>query len=74
MDRINGLREELEAGPPADVDRLIERIRRSGALDASLADARVHLNNALSALRVLPSSADRDALEVLGHYLVERAR
>ncbi|TNE86392.1 MAG: polyprenyl synthetase family protein [Deltaproteobacteria bacterium] len=74
MERIDGLREELEAGAPEDIPGLIARIQESGALDAALADARSQLDIAIEALHALPPSEGRDALEVLGHYLVERAQ
>jgi octaprenyl-diphosphate synthase len=74
MERIDGLRERLAAGPPdeADLAELIPQIRASGALDAALADARRHVTQALSALDVLPAGPGREALRVLGTYLVER--
>ena len=74
MDRIDGLREELEAGPPTDLVSLIARIEGSGALEDSLEIARGHLGAALRALAAIPDNPGRDALRALGHYLVERAQ
>jgi octaprenyl-diphosphate synthase len=76
MERLPGLRAELEAGAPGPdaLPSLIRRIRASGALDAALRDARSIVAEGVGALSVLPSSDARTALSVLGSYLVERAR
>ncbi len=75
MARIPGLRERLEARAPTaeEIPALVTEIRDSGALAAALDEARARVNHALAALDELPSGRDRDALAVLGRYLVERA-
>ncbi|MEN0065619.1 MAG: polyprenyl synthetase family protein [Myxococcota bacterium] len=75
MERIEGLRERLEVGPPSDelVRQLMDEVRRSGALDAALDEARGRVQRSLADLLVLPNNAGRQGLEALGRYLVERA-
>jgi octaprenyl-diphosphate synthase len=74
MERVGGLREELLSGPPSAerVAALVHVIRESGALAAALDDARDHMQDALRALDELPQTPAREALRVLGTYLVER--
>lgn len=74
-ERDPGLLDELLDHAPTDADlpELIERVRRTGALDRSLSWARGRVDSALVDLDVLPDSTARDALRVLGRYLVERA-
>jgi len=72
MARIPDLRARLES-PDADIPALAEEIRASGALDAALADARARVEGAIALLDVLPPGPARDALVVLGRYLVDRA-
>ncbi len=72
MDRLDGLRDEL-GEPELDVPEMIGRIRASGALDDALAEARALAADGLAALDGLPPGQGRDALAVLGRYLVERA-
>ncbi|MCB9689623.1 MAG: polyprenyl synthetase family protein [Alphaproteobacteria bacterium] len=76
MERLPGLRAELERGEPdpAHVDRLVREIRASGALDTALEDARGYVRMAVSALDGLPESTGLEALRVLAHHLVERVR
>lgn len=75
MARVPGLRARLEASAPtaAELPAFLAEIRACGALEAALDEARQRVDDAVGALRVLPPSADRDALVVLGRYLVERA-
>lgn len=76
MARLPDLRAELEAGAPSGerLQRMVARIRASGALEAALDEARARVEEALVGLEALPPSEGRDALAVLGRYLVERAR
>jgi octaprenyl-diphosphate synthase len=69
MERVPGLRARLETEP---VEVLLDVVRRSGALEAALDEARRRVDEAVGALDALPSSQHRDALVVLGRYLVER--
>jgi octaprenyl-diphosphate synthase len=76
MNRVPGLRDELVAGPVSDerLPVLVEQVRDSGALDATLSIARGFVDEALDALEGVPEGIGRDALAVLGTYLVERTR
>lgn len=76
MDRVDGLRERLEAGPPSDdlVAQLMEEVRASGALDVALDEARRRVDASLAELAVLPDNEGRQGLEAMGRYLVERAQ
>jgi octaprenyl-diphosphate synthase len=76
MNRDPSIRIELEAGPPADdrVPLLVEKVRDTGALDHTLTIARSFVADALDALDTLPDNVGREALRVLGRYLVERTR
>jgi octaprenyl-diphosphate synthase len=75
MSALPDLRGELEAGEPSSdrLPELVARVRGSGALEAALADARRFVDGSLDALSMLPAGEGRDALEVLGRHLVERA-
>ncbi|MSQ00313.1 MAG: polyprenyl synthetase family protein [Myxococcales bacterium] len=75
MTRIPGLRARLMAAAPTDAQLpgLVAEVRESGALDAALAEAHRRVDDALGCLDALPAGPDRDALAVLGTYLVERA-
>lgn len=74
MHRVPGLRTRLEAGPPSDADLpdLIAGVRDSGALRAALDEAHAYVDRAEQALAVLPDTPGREALAVLGRYIVER--
>lgn len=71
MESDPGLRDAL-AGE-ADLGALIERVRKTGALDRAHREAQDRVGDALAALDVLPEGAARDALGALGRYLVERS-
>jgi octaprenyl-diphosphate synthase len=75
MEAIPGLRAELERGAPAagDLPELMARIEGTGALAAALDEARRRVDAGIQALAGLPDEVGRDALTVLGRYLVERA-
>lgn len=74
MARLPGLRDRLAARPPTDAELpgLIAEIEASGALEAALADAHAFVEEAIGALGAIAPGPGRDALEVLGRYLVER--
>lgn len=76
MDRIVDLQDRLAKGPPtvAELPGLMSEVRASGALEESLEVARGFVDRGLAALRTLPRNQGRDALEVLGTYLVERSK
>ena len=56
------------------VDRLAAAIRESGAIDVALEEARQYVDRALHALRGLPATPERQALEDLAYYIVHRHR
>ncbi len=65
----------LRGGPPVDEDELnevIERVIQSGGLDEAREVAEQHVNEANAALRALPPSPARAALEELARYIVRR--
>lgn len=74
MEQVDGLREELAAGSPKDLATLVQRIQDSGAPQAALADAHRYVDEAMDALSAVPDGEGRDALAVLGRYLVDRTR
>lgn len=75
MERVDGLREQLASEPgPEAIERLAAQITRCGATEAALGDAHRFVDEALDALDALPAGPGRDALAVLGRYLVARTR
>ncbi len=56
------------------VRKAMEAIRSSGAIEASLAEARVHAKRSQEALATLPDSASREMLHALAEFVVERRR
>ena len=51
----------------------MRRIERTGALDRALAYARRRVDEGIEGLNALPRGLGREALAVLGRYLVDRA-
>ena len=76
MERLPTLRSALEAGAPSDaeVEGWIAAVRSTDALERSLEVAQGFASEAMAALDELPPSEGREALRVLGAYLVERTR
>lgn len=73
MERRPDLRDRLAAPPDDDaVAALVADVRATGALDAALADAHDLVDEAVAGLDALPEGPARDALVVLGRYLVDR--
>ena len=56
----------------ADFDRLVSAIRDSGAIQQSLRDARNYVDHGLDLLRDMPENIERQALEDLALYIVQR--
>ena len=54
------------------LQRLVDAIRQSRAIDQSMDEARSAVNRALSSLEVAPASAEKDALEDLAEFIVDR--
>jgi geranylgeranyl pyrophosphate synthase len=51
---------------------LVDAIQASGAIERSIDKARQFVDQALDALNELPITAERQALENLSHYIVDR--
>ncbi|PWH13232.1 MAG: hypothetical protein DDG60_10575 [Anaerolineae bacterium] len=65
----------IPTGGWADTDRvarLIERIRASRAIDQAMSEARAHVMRALEVLAPFHTCTERDALEELARYIVDR--
>lgn len=60
------------AAEPARIDRMVEFIRRSEAVDRALDEARQAVERALAHLDGLPAGIERDALQALSRYIVDR--
>ncbi len=56
----------------ARVQRLVDAIRQSRAIGQSLEEARNAVSRALTALEVAPASPEKDALEDLAKFIVDR--
>lgn len=56
----------------ARVQRLVERIRSSPAIEQAMQEARAHVHRAIDALLPFHPSTERDALEELARYIVDR--
>ena len=76
MEAFDDLRPELEAGPLSDerVAAWVAKIRASDVLSASLEKAHDFVQEGYESLGSLPESEAREALAVLGSYLVERLK
>ena len=74
MERIPGLRDRLRTGDPSPerIPALLAKVQDCGATDAALETARDRVQTGLTALRTLPESPYRNALETLAHHLVDR--
>jgi geranylgeranyl pyrophosphate synthase len=53
--------------------RLIENIRQSDAIAKSMHEAETHIDRALVCLESLERSTEREALENLAKYIVDRS-
>lgn len=56
----------------ARVQRLVDAIRQSRAVEESLEEARNAVSRALAALEIAPASPEKDALEDLAKFIVDR--
>jgi geranylgeranyl pyrophosphate synthase len=56
----------------ARVQRLVDAIRQSRAIDQAMDEARDAVRRALGALEVAPASAEKEALEDLAKFIVDR--
>ena len=57
-----------------DVDLQVRLVQESGAIEAAYAEADALIRDAREALSVLPSGVERDALDRLASYVVDRVR
>ena len=66
------IRHAIEEGETENLPRILEIVRKTGALEATREAARAEAQRAISALEVLPPSAYRDALHALAAQLLTR--
>jgi octaprenyl-diphosphate synthase len=66
------LRRAIETGGLDSLDNIVAAIRDSGALERTREKAHAYAQAARAALAVLPASRERDALEVLANYALQR--
>lgn len=57
----------------ASMQRLVESIRRSDAIQLAMDEAASHVENALAALAPFPASVEREALADLARYVIDRS-
>ena len=57
---------------PERIPAILEAVQNAGATDAALERARELVEEGLAALKVLPETPHREALERLAHHLVDR--
>ena len=76
MDRVPSLRERLSVGNPSPerIPALIAEVRECGAADEAIRIAQERVDIAVESLSVLPLSPEREALEALAHFVVQRSR
>ncbi len=55
-----------------DLDKLVESIQSSGAIDRSINRAKQYIDQAITALSELPKTEEHQALENLSNYIVDR--
>lgn len=55
-----------------NMTRLVEKIRSSSCTKKAMVEAEQHIDRALARLEEMPASAERDALENLAKYIVDR--
>ncbi|MFN8432957.1 MAG: polyprenyl synthetase family protein [Anaerolineales bacterium] len=55
-----------------NMTRLVEKIRASSCTKKAMVEAEQHVDRALTRLEEMPASAERDALENLAKYIVDR--
>jgi geranylgeranyl pyrophosphate synthase len=55
-----------------NMTRLVDNIRTSGYTKQAMSEAEAHIDNALARLEMMELSAERDALENLAKYIVDR--
>jgi geranylgeranyl pyrophosphate synthase len=54
------------------VQRIVDNIRKNAAIEQAMGEARQAVNRALRALEDAPISPERDALEDLARFIVDR--
>ncbi len=54
------------------MDKLVSAIRKSGAIQQAMDEARRYIATALEKLQTIPPNRERTALEELAHYIVDR--
>jgi geranylgeranyl pyrophosphate synthase len=54
------------------MDRLVQAIRNTQSISKAIAAARTHIDKGLDALKMFPASNEREALENLASYIIDR--
>jgi geranylgeranyl pyrophosphate synthase len=54
------------------MDRLVDAIRLSGAIDLALGEARQYVERGLAILSTLPDGVEHEALQELSGYILDR--
>ncbi len=66
------VRQGIQQGGLDSISTIVEAVRDCGALDYTAEKARFYANKAVAALKTLPASEYRDAMEELAHFAVKR--
>ena len=72
-DDAGKLREMIETGGSDRIDEVRQIMDQTGALDQAMTQGRILSDQAVEALSVLPETAERQALEFLARYAVDRS-
>jgi geranylgeranyl pyrophosphate synthase len=56
----------------AQMNRLVSAIRNSGSINIALEQARYHIDNSLQVLQGFPDNPERQSLENLARYIIDR--
>jgi geranylgeranyl pyrophosphate synthase len=54
------------------MDRLVDAIRKSGAIERSIEDAKQYIDQSLDVLSEMPENVERKALEEIAYYIIQR--
>lgn len=69
---LNTLLEGEYSAEPQRMERLVQSVRASQAIDQALSEARQSIERALACLANMPAGAERQALQALANYIVDR--
>ncbi len=69
---LNILLEGEYSAEPQHMERLVQSVRASQAIDQALSEARQSIERALACLANMPAGAEHQALQALANYIVDR--